>query len=79
MTVQHFVHEPQDLPGTMDGLKAAFHSSLENVVAAAAGVPARPAFLRFASPILMFPTFEMPICIVAFSDGKPDSTFPENA
>jgi len=46
MTVQHFVHEPQDLPGTMDGLNAAFQSWFANVVAGAA-VSARPAFLRF--------------------------------
>jgi hypothetical protein len=58
--VQHFVHEPQDLPGTMAGLNAAFQSSLGRVAAAAAGVLALPAFLRFASPILMFPTLEMP-------------------
>jgi hypothetical protein len=54
MTVQHFVHEPQDLPGTMDGLSAAFQSSLGNGFAAAAGVLAPVAFLRFASPILCF-------------------------
>jgi hypothetical protein len=56
MTLQHFVHEPQDFPGTMDGFKAAFQSSPKNSDAAGAAVPARPALLRFASPILMLPT-----------------------
>ena len=58
MTLQHFVHEPQDFPGAKDGFEAAFQSSPKNSDAAGAAGPARPAFLRFASPILMLPTVE---------------------
>src|SRR5580704_12206936 len=58
MTVQHFVHEPQDLPGTVDGLNAAFQSSPEWPDAAGTGAPARSAFLRLASPMPMIPTIE---------------------
>jgi len=55
MTLQHFVHEPQDFPGTIAGLNAAFQSSPKDSDAAGAGVPARSALLRFASPIPMIP------------------------
>ena len=55
MTLQHFVHEPQDFPGTMDGFEAAFQSSPKYSDAAGAAAPALPALLRFASPILMLP------------------------
>jgi hypothetical protein len=55
MTLQHIVHEPQDFPGTIAGLNAAFQSSPKNSGAAGAGVPVRAAFLRFASPIPMIP------------------------
>ena len=61
MTLQHFVHEPQDFPGTVDGFEAAFQSSPKYSDAAGAGVPARPALLRFASPILMIPAIEVSI------------------
>ena len=56
MTLQHLVHEPQDFPGTRDGLEAAFQSSPKYSDAAGAAAPALPALLRFASPILMLPT-----------------------
>jgi hypothetical protein len=55
MTVQHVVHVPQDFPGTTAGVEAALRSALGWPDAAMAGVPARPAFLRFASPIGMIP------------------------
>jgi hypothetical protein len=57
MTAQHLVQEPHDLPGTMEGFAAEFQSSPKYSDAAGAGlparagVPARPALLRFASPI----------------------------
>src|SRR5258708_24360841 len=60
ITVQHFVHEPHDLPGAMAGLEAAFHSS-SRCAAAGTPVPARSARLRFASPILMIPTIAVSI------------------
>src|SRR5471032_1342651 len=49
-TVQHFVQEPQDLPATMDGFKAAFQSSGYSDLGGT-GAPVRLAPLRFASPI----------------------------
>src|SRR3984893_6326008 len=61
MTLQHFVHEPQDFPGTMAGFEAAFQSSPKNSDAAGAGALARSDLLRFASPILIVPTLEMSI------------------
>src|SRR5450432_2164178 len=51
MTLQHFVHEPQDFPGTMAGLEATFQSSSACSDAGGADVPARLDALRFASPI----------------------------
>jgi hypothetical protein len=55
MTVQHFVHEPQDFPGAMDGIGAAFALSPGYCNSAGAGAPARSALLRFASPIALIP------------------------
>ena len=84
MTVQHFVHEPQDFPGTMEGAEAAFQSSPGYSDGALACVPARSAFLRFASPILIIPPIrkQKPLprcCVVAFSDGKRDFTAGRHA
>src|ERR1700693_2423721 len=58
ITVQHVVHEPQDLPGAMGGLTSAFQSSPKFTSAAESGAPARSALLRFASPILKIPIVE---------------------
>ena len=58
MTVQHFVHEPQDFPGTMDGIDAGFQSAPGYADPIGADAPARPALLCSASPIrIIFQSF----------------------
>ena len=56
MTVQHLVQLPHDLPATMGGLAPAFQSSPKYSDGGFTAA-ARPAFLRFASPILLHPSF----------------------
>ena len=51
MTVQHFVHEPQDFPGAMGGIEATFprQSSPGYSEAGETRAPTRLASLGFAS------------------------------